>query len=59
MTMCEAVGAALKLAAQKRMGVYVMRDTSKGEGFVVSLFCDHCPAAVVGIVQPDGSYFSY
>jgi hypothetical protein len=57
-TLCDAVGAAQDLAQRKHMGVYVMRDVRAGSGFRAELFCDHCPSAVVGIVQPDGSYFS-
>lgn len=58
MTLCDAMTAAVALAARKRMGVYLMRNTA-GEGFCASLFCDHCPSAVVGIVQPDGSYYGF
>jgi hypothetical protein len=58
MSLCEAVTQAIDLAARKMMGVYVMRCVY-GAGFVASLFCDHCPSAVVGIVQPDGSYFGF
>lgn len=58
LTLCAAVSAALALSARKNMGVYVMRDIAQTGGFVASLFCDHCPAAVVGVVLPDGSYFS-
>jgi hypothetical protein len=58
MTMCDAMTAAVNLAVRKGMGVYLMRDVSKGSGcFTASLFCDHCPAAVVGVVQPDGSFY--
>jgi hypothetical protein len=59
LTLVGAVDAALKLAARKGMGVYVMRDVRSETGFVASMFCDHCPAAVVGVCLPDGSYFSY
>lgn len=58
-TLATAVTVAMQLAARKRMGVYVMRDVRSGTGFVASLFCDHCPSAVVGVVLPDGSYLNY
>jgi hypothetical protein len=54
-----AVVVAMKLAAAKRMGIYIMRNVASGSGYVASLFCDHCPSAVVGIVLPDGSFHSY
>ncbi len=57
MTMCEAMSRAIVLAASKGFGVYVMRDTAKATGFVASVWCDHCPSAVVGVVMPDGSFF--
>ena len=56
MSMSEAFASALALASRKGMGVYLMRDT-RGHGFCACLFCDHCPSAVVGVVQPDGSFF--
>jgi hypothetical protein len=58
-TMGAAVMVAMQLAARKRMGVYVMRNVATGSGFVASLFCDHCPSAVVGVVLPDGSFHNY
>ncbi len=58
-TMGVAVMNAMRLAAAKRMGVYVMRDVARGSGFVASLFCDHCPSAVLGVCLPDGSFHNY
>lgn len=58
-TMGAAVMAAMQLAARKGMGIYVMRNVASGVGYVASLFCDHCPSAVIGVVLPDGSFHNY
>ncbi len=56
MTILDATVAAVALASAKRMGVYVMVDVARGSGYVASLWCDHCPSAVVGVVTADGSF---
>jgi hypothetical protein len=59
MSLCAAMSEAISLASRKGMGVYVMRDVASTEGYCASLFCDHCPSAVVGVVLPDGTYHGF
>lgn len=58
-TIGDAVMSAMAMARAKGMGICVMRDVRAGSGYVASVFCDHCPSAVVGVVLPDGSFHSY